>query len=129
MSRQTLIYRLPVVIYCVVIFVQSAFPSPEVLEQFDWSDKSLHFMGYALLGALLVRMFKREFSAMAPWKVILLSVLVGTFYGISDELHQAMVPGRFADVRDVLADMLGIIPASVLFWLDLPFVDRPVNKN
>ena len=129
LNRQSLVYRWPLVIYCVMIFVQSCFPSPEVIRHLHWSDKLMHLGGYAILGALTVRMLKRELRGVRPWKIMSLVVLVGTLYGVSDELHQAFVPGRQADVLDVVADMAGTAMGTLLFWPDLPWVDRQVLHN
>ncbi|SMC76717.1 VanZ like family protein [Desulfocicer vacuolatum DSM 3385] len=128
-SRQALIYRWPLVIYLIAIFVQSCFPSPEVLQDVDLSDKLLHLGGYALLGALTVRMLKRELAARPPWKIIVLAAAAGTIYGISDELHQALVPGRSADVMDVVADFAGSTLGAIIFWWDLPMIDTPAANN
>ena len=129
LNRQALIYRWPLVIYVIAIFVQSCFSSPQVLQQLNLSDKYLHFGGYALLGALMVRMLKQELPGQRPWKIIVLAVVASTFYGVSDELHQALVPGRSADVLDVGADLAGSILGAILFWWDLPLLDRPVKNK
>ncbi|MFK5952446.1 MAG: VanZ family protein [Desulfobacterium sp.] len=128
LNRQALVYRWPLVIYAIAIFAQSCFPSPEVLQDLDFSDKFLHFGGYALLGALMVRMLKRELPGQRPWKIIVLAVVLSTFYGVSDELHQALVPGRYADVMDIVADLTGSILGAILFWWDLPILDRPITN-
>ncbi len=129
LNRQALVYQWPLVIYCIVIFVQSCFPSPELLQELDLSDKSLHLGGYALLGALMVRMLKRKFPGQGPWKIILLAVVLSTLYGVSDELHQALVPGRHADVMDIVADLTGSTLGAILFWWDLPLLDSPITNK
>ena len=129
LSRESLIYQWPLVVYCIAIFVQSCFSSPEAIQQLNLSDKTLHLGGYALLGALMVRMLKRKFPGQCPWKIIVLAVVLGTFFGASDELHQALVPGRNADVMDVVADMAGSSLGAIFFWRDLPILDRPITKK
>jgi len=129
LNRQALVYRWPLVIYCIAIFVQSCFPSPEVLQNLDLSDKFLHLGGYALLGALMVRMLKRKLPGQRPWKIIALAVVFSTFYGISDELHQALVPGRHADIMDIVADLAGSSLGAILFWWDLPLFDKPITSH
>ena len=37
----------------------------------------------------------------------MLSILLSSLYGISDEIHQSFVPYRTADVMDALADIIG----------------------
>ena len=38
-----------------------------------------------------------------------LAIMLTTLWGITDEIHQAYVPGRNSDVQDVLADALGAV--------------------
>jgi VanZ family protein len=67
----------------------------------------LHFVAYALLGALFLRAFKTSRIKNNVRFMLILSVLLSFLYGISDEIHQHFVPYRSADLMDVLADMLG----------------------
>ena len=70
-------------------------------------DKVLHFLGYALLGALFLRAFHSTSINHRLKLIFLLSVLLSGLYGISDEIHQSFVPYRDADAMDALADFLG----------------------
>ena len=70
-------------------------------------DKVLHFVAYALLGALFLRAFKTTRIKNHVKLMLILSVLLSSLYGMSDEIHQYFVPYRDADLMDVLADMLG----------------------
>jgi VanZ family protein len=67
----------------------------------------LHFVAYALLGALFLRAFKTSRIKNNVKLMLILSVLLSSLYGMSDEIHQYFVPYRDADLMDVLADMLG----------------------
>ncbi|NUN16681.1 MAG: VanZ family protein [Myxococcales bacterium] len=49
-----------------------------------------------------------------------LPVLWVSFYGITDEIHQAFVPGRTADVWDWVADTVGALVCACLFAVFLP---------
>ena len=69
-------------------------------------DKLAHAGSFGLL-ALLFR-----FATGRP----MLSVLLASLYGLSDELHQAGVPGREADVLDWVADTAGAILAVGAVW-------------
>jgi VanZ family protein len=42
-------------------------------------------------------------------------VAAGSLYGVSDEIHQAFVPGRSSDVLDWMADTAGTLVALYLF--------------
>ena len=112
-----LIYWLPVVIYCTVIFIQSAYPAVVQLQEVPFGDKYLHFTGYALLGILFFRAFKSSHVGNRVAVVSLLSILASTAYGISDEIHQYFVPCRTADVMDALADMVGSCLGVTAYFL------------
>jgi len=72
-------------------------------------DKLLHILAYALLGALFIRAFKTTQIKHHLKLVLILSILLSSLYGVSDEIHQYFVPYRNADLMDILADMLGSI--------------------
>jgi len=90
----------------IVIFIFSSIsnlgPLPAGL-----SDKSGHSIGYAILGALLLRGLADGRPSGFTWWRCLLAVVLAAAYGITDEIHQAFVPGRTPDVMDVAADAVG----------------------
>ena len=49
----------------------------------------------------------------------LLSVLLASLYGVTDEFHQSLVPGRDADLFDWIADTVGAaVSVSALLLLN-----------
>jgi VanZ family protein len=110
-------YWFPVLIYCAAIFLQSSFPSPDRLSSVPLGDKAMHFLAYAILGGLFFRAFVRTRVDMRTGRAFLLSVLLTTLYGISDEIHQSFVASRMADSADVIADMAGGIFGAFCFFL------------
>ena len=75
-------------------------------------DGVAHALQYAVLAALLLRGL-----AGARWRgvrvrVAALAVLLATLYGVTDEAHQWFVPGRTAEVTDLVADALGAAVAA-----------------
>jgi VanZ family protein len=106
-SRLFWCYWFPVIVYCVVIFVQSAYPSPDSLQMFPHSDKVMHFFAYAAMGWLFCRAFKKSSPHWKAPRIILFSVLLATLYGVGDEIHQSFVTDRMADGMDVIADFAG----------------------
>ncbi|MEA3280345.1 MAG: VanZ family protein [Thermodesulfobacteriota bacterium] len=113
--KNFLFYWLPTIIYCLIIFIQSSYPSPETTLDLPYFDKLLHFSAYAVLGALFLRAFKTTKFKNNINLVMILSILASSFYGISDELHQYFVPCRNADIMDALADIFGSICGVFLF--------------
>lgn len=67
--------------------------------------KNAHFFTYLILGVLVMNAMRR--SGMSGYNVLVLSVCICVLYAISDEVHQLFVPGRGAQVKDVLIDSAG----------------------
>ncbi len=109
------IYWFPPAIYCLFIFFQSSYPSPESIPDLPYIDKVLHFFGYAVLGALFFRAFKSLNSIRHLKTVIILSVLFSSLYGIGDELHQYFIPYRNADFMDAVADTMGSLAGVYIY--------------
>lgn len=99
----------PVCGYAGLIFYLSAQPHPETHLPFVtlFSDKVLHAVEYAILGALCYRAFRG--SGYHSWRqhAILAAILLASLYGMSDEVHQAFVPFRNSSWLDWLADTVG----------------------
>ena len=109
------IYWFPIIIYCLLIFIQSSYPSIKSAPELPHIDKVLHFVAYALLGALFLRAFKTSRIKNNVKLMVILSVLLSSLYGISDEIHQYLIPYRDADLMDVLADTLGGIMGVYIY--------------
>ena len=104
-------YHFPVILYCIVIFVQSSFPSiPVPKPEFISMDKLLHFGGYALLFLLFFYSLKNQNKSIKLQRYSSeYALLFTSLYGILDEIHQYFVPGRFAEVLDAAADISGAL--------------------
>jgi len=86
-------------LYAALIFALSARPGDDYPTiPAPGIDKIVHFALYAPLGGLL---------CLALGGRIAWAVLGGALYGVTDELHQAFVPGRCPDAGDAAADALG----------------------
>jgi VanZ family protein len=109
-------YWFPILLFCVLIFIQSSRPSPEFEPDWPFFDKVLHFTAYALLGALFLRAFNTTRIKHHLKLTIMLSILLSSLYGISDEIHQSFVPFRIADAMDALADILGCTFGVYIFF-------------
>ena len=83
-----------------------------VIEGKDYSDKLKHFIAYALLGALIWRALRG-----GGWRRVGATVLIGTLYGLTDEIHQIYVPGRSFEFLDIAADGLGAFTAAAVLML------------
>ncbi|MDF2946800.1 MAG: VanZ like family protein [Bacillales bacterium] len=77
--------------------------------------KVAHFTEYLILGFLLENALKKR---------LVYTLLFCILYAISDEVHQAFIPGRGPGVMDVLIDssgaLFGIITYKQIFKLKTP---------
>jgi len=106
-----------------LIFIASSIPNIGALPG-NISDKTGHGIGYALLGAFLLRALARAERSGVTIRRVLLAIVLATAYGVTDEFHQWFVPGRTADVHDVIADSEGAIVATVGAWAILKTVSQ-----
>jgi VanZ family protein len=91
--------------YLALIYWLSSQPDPlPELTRNVW-DKALHAVEYGGLGFLLALALLA--IGVAPRRALLVATLGASVYGASDEIHQAFVPNRSADVRDWAADTVG----------------------
>jgi VanZ family protein len=105
----------PPVVEMALIFNVSAMPTPPALPG-GLSDRAGHLMAYALLGALLLRAL-----ASGTWRGVtatttMWAATLATLYGVSDELHQAFVPSRHAELGDLVVDAVGAWAAALAGW-------------
>lgn len=85
---------------------RSTLPPLPLLPSVPFSDKLVHATWFFLLG-LLVWRAAREGEGWPRRRTTLLLVLGALFWGISDEAHQSLVPGRDVEAGDVAADVAG----------------------
>jgi VanZ family protein len=98
---------IPALVWAATIFVLSSLPGSAYPATNIWNaDKLVHIALYGLLASLCARAFVRG-QGRGLGAALLLAALVSTVYGVSDELHQAFVPGRNCDWHDVVADAIG----------------------
>jgi VanZ family protein len=87
----------------------AAFPASKLFSY----DKLLHAGVYSVLGAFCFMAIPRRFSRKSS-VLVALSCALATLYGFTDEFHQLFVPGRSADLRDVLADCVGGLAGALI---------------
>jgi VanZ family protein len=97
----------PLVLYCVFVYIQSCLPVPFDLPDVSHFDKLLHAGGYGVMGVLFYRTYLAGWPRAMKRTLIWASVISTALYGLSDEAHQYFVPGRSADPLDWMADAVG----------------------
>jgi len=78
-------------------------------------DKILHLAEYYILGYLLMRAFATSGVPVLAASPVAAAILAGSAYGLSDEVHQAFVPGRVASLMDFLFDAAGVALAALTY--------------
>jgi VanZ family protein len=98
-----------------LIFFLSSQPTLPVPLASLGGDKVAHVAVYAVLGFLLARsLFDNR---VLTWRRALLLTGLVLAYGMTDEFHQAFVPGRQVSGWDVLADGFGgLLATLVMRW-------------
>lgn len=105
----------PVVAYMALIFMVSGRPVPPDVEHL-LPDKLVHAGEYAVLAALLVRACAGGWPRPLSMGVCVTAVILAVAYGVSDELHQSLVPARRMDAADLLADTVGAVCAATALY-------------
>ena len=110
-------YHLPVILYGIGIFILSSIPDINAPDLgFEPQDKLYHILFYTPFGYFIARSLSRQnYFIKVKQKYLILAVLLGVLYGISDEIHQYYVPGRYSSFWDAVADGLGVCLGVYLY--------------
>lgn len=119
----------PAVLWATVIFWLSSLSNPpQPGPEFPMKDKVGHWILYCALGWLVAFALRRGHRLSLP-KTFVLTVLIASAYGASDELHQRFVPHRSCEVGDWLADTLGGSAAAAVFFAYESHRNRKANRQ
>ena len=107
---------LPVIAYAILIFWTSFIEGPFGIElKVKNIDKVIHLLEYSIFGFLLIRAIHGSAPRISGNAAILITFVIGAFYGLTDELHQSVVPGRFATISDFIFDSIGSLVGAVVY--------------
>lgn len=120
MKRYKLIRILFVIYLAVVAYLCFSNSSglPRIMPVFGLPgfDKLVHFLMFLPFTPLLWFSFKQSGKGLSPEAVKRLSLIciTGFAFGLSTELIQAIIPYREAEIKDLLADTLGIAASALV---------------
>jgi len=103
--------------YMLLIWALSSMPIQVDFDRVPFRDKGVHFAEYAMLGALFAHGLRTTLETQRGFVVWVFAALAATLWGAIDEIHQAFVPGRNSDVRDLTADALGAMAGAAVYLL------------
>ena len=96
----------------------------QILRIDDWSfvvRKLAHFVLFAVLGFLCFAAFSVD---LLPWRAFPAALILGVARAVLDEAHQAFVPGRSCELRDVCIDSAGVLLGAAFLLLILHWIQR-----
>jgi len=108
-------YALPAFVTAAIIFYASSLENITLpLEAVSFNDLLFHAGAYFFFGLTLT-------LAAYPWNAslryslrgYLIPGIIGSLYGLSDEIHQLFVLNRTCTISDFLADTFGVLVALV----------------
>ena len=89
-----------------------------------------HLTEYAILALLCLRGFQRPTSLLFHPEPQFLkrAWFLTSFYAVTDEFHQSLVPSRYGSITDVLIDSIGALLGLMAFkWVAIRFHQRKEN--
>jgi VanZ family protein len=90
----------------------SSIPSPPD----GLTDKHEHVFFYGILAALTLRALAKGQWRFVTFAAACGAALISSAYGVSDEFHQRLVPGRAFEGLDMAADAIGSVAAAGVLW-------------
>lgn len=114
LARLLFVWGPAVGLMAVIYFASDRSDAPRLMRGIP--DVLAHAAAYAVLGAATLRGLAGARRAGATARTALLAAVLAAAYGMADEFHQSFVPGRTAELRDVLADALGAAAGAALGW-------------
>jgi VanZ family protein len=69
------------------------------------------------MGVLTARAVAGGLGAWISWRAAVIAAAIALSYAVTDEVHQMFVPGRSAQLSDLIADAMGVVAGVSLIWL------------
>lgn len=127
-NKKHLVY-IPLILYWLVLFIATSIPA-QSMPEVGISDKFNHLFAYMILSMFLYLTFivQSRYSILKN-NPALFSISIATVYGIFDEVHQMLIPGRSAEFLDWVADVSGAIIGAILISLLVNWLVEKEKKN
>lgn len=103
-----------VILITIEIFFFSSLPGVSGAGGNPWIARAYHFIVFFLFSFFLLIAIKG--TGKIKTKYILIVLVISILHALSDEFHQLFVPGRDANIADILTDTLGIVSSIVIYF-------------
>ena len=90
--------------------------------------KFAHYFLYTI-GGIFSIIYMRQYKSLKENKQLLISLIIGVLYAISDEIHQYFIPGRTCRIKDVYIDSLGIFTGIIFVLIITKIFQHIKSKN
>lgn len=80
------------------------------------TDKPLHWLAYFGLACVIVRALAGGLPPRIDARTGAIAILMTVGYAVTDEVHQMFVPGRTAEMYDLVADAAGAVAGAAACW-------------
>lgn len=129
-SKNFFHWMFPAYLWAAIILFLTSYPKVEIpILTFSAKDKLAHFVVYCILNLLFLRGLSR-YSTNKLLNALKKGTTFCIIFAIFDEMHQIFIPGRFADFRDGLANIIGVCFAPLIFiWIIVPLVRRKEHHS
>ena len=111
--KPTILLSLLILGWIAILLIESSGPPLPLLGEVQGLDKVAHFLAFSGLG-LLVCALSFKLSPRPAIPLFSIPLLIVTLSGIIEESYQLFVPGRAAELLDLLADICGALFAIIL---------------
>ncbi|HEY8171763.1 MAG TPA: VanZ family protein [Dehalococcoidia bacterium] len=109
------VLRWPLLVaWLALIFALSSIPNEVQSPSSLPFDKVAHLVEYGALAFIAAWVFGRGHVTS---RIAAIAVAFALLYGVSDELHQAFVPGRDPSLDDLAADGVGALLGALVAWM------------
>ena len=108
---------IPLIFWILLIFGLSSIPniSGEKLKLPSGSDKVVHFIEYMVFALLYYRGLSHDRKVRKSFFVLLV-LMTGFALAALDEYYQRYIPGRDSSVYDIMADLIGVLVGSAIYF-------------
>ena len=115
-------YNLFAILWILLILLLGLSPGDAMPDTNVWDflsfDKVAHFFMFSVLSFLLIIGFTKQYTfKFVKYNAQALAISFSILYGILIDLGQALVPGRFLEFADLLANTIGALAGWVIFYL------------
>ena len=124
-TNNFIFWKLPALLWSLTILALTSYPKLEIPDiGFSAMDKLAHMSVYYVFGFLLIRAFMENRQDLPFYDYCRIG-LYGIAFAVFDELHQKVIPGRFCEFWDGMADIIGIVLGIITFYI---IKDRAIKK-